>query len=94
MEYIEQLETENKSLKEENETLKKNELLDMEYEKRLEDENKELNEKIRFLEECLDNKEKVNKQLREELEKRRFSLDEYDYIILTSTTPQIEIIKK
>ena len=33
-----------------------------------EEEIKKLNEKIRFLEECLDNKEKVNKSLREELE--------------------------
>lgn len=30
---------------------------------------KKLKEEIRFLEECLDNKEKVNKSLREELEK-------------------------
>ena len=30
---------------------------------------KKLEEKIRFLEQCLDNKEKVNKSLREELEK-------------------------
>ena len=36
---------------------------------KLEEENKKLNEKVRFLEECLDNKEKVNKSLREELEK-------------------------
>ena len=53
-----------------------------------------LKEENQTLELWLDNKEKVNKSLREELEKRRFSLDEYDYIILTSTTPQIEIIKK
>ena len=33
----------------------------------LEEENKKLKEEIRFLEECLDNKEKVNKQLREEI---------------------------
>ncbi len=31
-----------------------------------EEEIKKLNEKIRFLEKCLDNKEKVNKSLREE----------------------------
>ena len=30
-------------------------------------ENKKLKEKVRFLEECLDRKEKVNKSLREEL---------------------------
>jgi DNA gyrase/topoisomerase IV subunit A len=35
----------------------------------LEQENKKLNERIRFLEQCLDNKEKVNKSLREELNK-------------------------
>ena len=84
---IEELKKENKNLKEENDRLKDNAMEDMRVQTKLE-------EKIRFLEECLDNKEKVNKQLREELEKRRFSLDEYDYIILTSTTPQIEIIKK
>ena len=33
----------------------------------LEEENKKLKEEVRFLEECLDNKEKVNKSLREEL---------------------------
>lgn len=32
-----------------------------------EEEIKKLNERIRFLEQCLDNKEKVNKSLREEL---------------------------
>ena len=31
-----------------------------------EEEIKKLNERIRFLEQCLDNKEKVNKSLREE----------------------------
>ena len=36
---------------------------------KLEEENKKLNEKVRFLEECLDNKEKVNKSLREENKK-------------------------
>ena len=35
----------------------------------LEEENKKLKEEVRFLEECLDNKEKVNKSLREELDK-------------------------
>ena len=35
----------------------------------LREENRKLNEKVRFLEECLDNKEKVNISLREELEK-------------------------
>jgi len=34
---------------------------------KLEEENKKLKEKIRFLEQCLDNKEKVNKQLRKDI---------------------------
>lgn len=33
----------------------------------LEEENKKLNEKVRFLEECLDRKEKLNKKYRKEL---------------------------
>ena len=37
------------------------------YCEKLEEENKSLNEKIIFLEQCLDNKEKVNKSLREEI---------------------------
>ena len=47
-------------------TLPLYEMLEDKY-KQLEEENKNLNEKVRFLEECLDNKEKVNKSLREEL---------------------------
>ena len=35
--------------------------------------------------------EEENKKLKEE---RIFSLGEYDYMILTSTTPQLKIIKK
>ena len=35
--------------------------------KRLEEENKKLNEKVRFLEECLDRKEKLNEKYRKEL---------------------------
>lgn len=42
--------------------------------------------------------EKENKKLKEENkkleEKRIFSLGEYDYMILTSTTPQLKIMKK
>ena len=34
-----------------------------------EEEIKKLNERIRFLEQCLDNKEKVNKSMREELQR-------------------------
>lgn len=46
--------------------------------------NEELNENCFWL-------SKENKKLREE---RIFSLGEYDYMILTSTTPQLKIIKK
>ena len=35
----------------------------------LEEENKKLKEKVRFLEECLDRKEKLNEKYRKELEK-------------------------
>ena len=43
-------------------------IIDLQREIRdLEEENKNLKEKVRFLEECLDNKEKVNKSLREKL---------------------------
>lgn len=35
----------------------------------LEEENKNLNEKVRFLEECLDRKEKLNEKYRKEIEK-------------------------
>ena len=45
----------------------------------LEEENKKLNEKVRFLEECLDNKEKVNKKLREELSKLKEKYGDIDY---------------
>ena len=54
-------EKEEDRLREENDRLKNNAMEDMRVQTKLE-------EKIRFLEECLDNKEKVNKQLREELQ--------------------------
>ena len=60
-EYIKKLEKDRDFFKEQA-TLWRND-----YKKEYE-ENKKLNERIRFLEECLDNKEKVNKSLREELE--------------------------
>ena len=71
--HIEELEEQNKKLSEENGQLKsdlafKNTMLDnvsAEYESS-QDVIKELQERIRFLEQCLDNKEKVNKSLREE----------------------------
>ena len=40
---------------------------------------KELEEKIRFLEQCLDNKEKVNISMREELEKLKVKYWDLDY---------------
>ena len=43
----------------------------------LEEENKKLNERIRFLEQCLDNKEKVNKSLREEIEIWKLTAKDY-----------------
>ena len=42
-----------------------------------EEEIKKLNERIRFLEQCLDNKEKVNKSLREELEIWKLTAKDY-----------------
>ena len=40
-------------------------------------ENSKLEEKIRFLEQCLDNKEKVNKSLREDLEIWKLTAKDY-----------------
>jgi hypothetical protein len=42
-----------------------------------EEEIKKLNEKIRFLEQCLDNKEKVNKSLREDLKIWKLTAKDY-----------------
>ena len=69
----------NKKLKEDNrfltkiskEYMKKENIIEVAeftelYKDELEEENKKLQERIRFLEQCLDNKEKVNKSLREE----------------------------
>ena len=51
---------------------------DLELEiQQLEQENKKLKERIRFLEQCLDNKEKVNKSLREELEIWKLTAKDY-----------------
>ena len=71
--HIEKLEEQNKKMSEENGQLKKdlafkNTMLDnvrAEYDSSL-NIIKKLEERIRFLEQCLDNKEKVNKSLREE----------------------------
>ena len=48
-----------------------------EYIAMVEEENKNMNEKVRFLEECLDNKEKVNKSLREENRKLKDEIQEW-----------------
>ena len=40
---------------------------------------KKLNEKIRFLEQCLDNKEKVNKSMREELQRYKDMWDSGEF---------------
>ena len=57
---VEDIVNKNIELEEEIKSLKNELMEDMKTETKL-------NEKIRFLEECLDNKEKVNKSLREEL---------------------------
>lgn len=71
---IKRLREENRNLKEYlNASFKREESIRLDYEssllkiKDLEEENRKLEERIRFLEQCLDNKEKVNKSLREEL---------------------------
>jgi chromosome segregation ATPase len=51
------------------------------YQKRiaeLEEENKKLNEEVRFLEECLDNKEKLNDGYREEIDKLKIHMEAKD----------------
>ena len=75
--YKDDLEKENKKLKErvkfleeENSNLKNNIMEDMKVQT-------ELEEKIRFLEECLDNKEKVNKSLREDLKIWKLTAKDY-----------------
>ena len=61
-EWIRYLEESIRELRKEKENLKKEKW-------ELRQRNLELKEKIRFLEQCLDNKEKVNKQLREDIGK-------------------------
>lgn len=55
------------------------------------EENKKLKKDLEFVYGWKDQLEKENKSLKEE---RIFSLEEYDYMILTSTTPKLKIIKK
>ena len=66
-ERIRELEEENKKLKEERDFFKEQAILWRNDYKNEYEENKRLKERIRFLEQCLDNKEKVNISLREEL---------------------------
>ena len=61
------LEEENKKLNEEIQRFKDNAMQDMREITELEIENKKLNEKVRFLEECLDRKEKLNEKYRKEI---------------------------
>ena len=71
------LRKENRKLKEENDRLKNNAMEDMRVQTKLEEKISFLSNRIKELEECnlnlqewLDNKEKVNKQLREEIQQR------------------------
>ena len=57
---------ENISLKEENDRLKNNAMEDMRVQTKLE-------EKVRFLEECLDRKEKLNEEYRKEIEELKYT---------------------
>ena len=66
---IAELEEENKKLKEEIENHKQNIMQDeLEIIPKLEEENKKLKEEVRFLEECLDRKEKLNEKYRKEID--------------------------
>jgi DNA gyrase/topoisomerase IV subunit A len=47
----------------------------------LEEENKKLNEKVRFLEECLDRKEKLNEKYRKEIEELKETLEHRDSVL-------------
>lgn len=49
------------------------------YEKVYNEKIKELEERIRFLEQCLDNKEKVNKSMREELQRYKDMWDSGEF---------------
>lgn len=73
---IKQLEEEIKTLKECNKS--QSEVINNVFipqRERLEEENKKLNEKVRFLEECLDRKEKLNGRYRKELDKSTYVYD-------------------
>ena len=78
--HIEELEQENKKLKEENSYRKKIVDITPQDEKSVAEETiQDLQERIRFLEQCLDNKEKVNKSLREELQRYKDMWDSWEF---------------
>lgn len=75
-EYIAMVEEENKKLKLENAKLKDRIITDENFEEKLDKENKKLKERIKELEQCnlnlqtwLDNKEKLNKGYRKQIDK-------------------------
>ena len=82
------------------ERMEDKEVIAIQYRKisELEEENKNLKDKIKHLEFDVDAWHQLKLLLEWEIEKlkeeRIFSLGEYDYMILTSTTPQLKIIKK
>jgi len=73
--FINELEEENRKLKEERDFFKEQAILWRNDYKNEYEENRKLNERIRFLEQCLDNKEKVNKSLREDNKKLKNSIE-------------------
>ena len=60
-------------LEEENKNLKDDLMQDMKEITELENQIKKLKEKVRFLEECLDNKEKLNEEYRKEIDNKKLS---------------------
>ena len=75
-----ELREENKKLKEENSYRKKIVDIIPQDEKSVAEETiQDLQERIRFLEQCLDNKEKVNKSLREELQRYKDMWDSWEF---------------
>ena len=66
---------------------------DMKYIIDLEEENKKLKEEIRFLEECLDRKEKLNEKYRKEIDKLKSDLLYFDDV-RAEYKSQVEIIKR
>jgi len=72
LKYVWKLEEENKKLKAERD-MHRDAAKDCWYDI------KDLQERIRFLEQCLDNKEKVNKSLREELQRYKDMWDSWEF---------------